>query len=419
MAAPTLQDGGTLQAHNSGTTVTGTLGTHQADDILVVIYGHNTTGNTFTTPSGWTAHPTGRQDTGGEASHCFWKRATSSSETNPATTVSITMTSSIGGYARCYVIRGCVTSGDPFDNTAGNNGASTTPNPPSLTSTGADRLMFYGIYVGDDNTWSSGMPPTNYTQVGRLATTSGGDCMTDAIWRALASAGTEDPAAMTMSASDPWFHWAFAFKPPSGVSITPATETDTAQALSFTKQAISVTLTPAVETDTAQPLTFTQQAQSASITTAVETDVAQPLTFSQGGGDIFVDITPALETDLAQSLGFTQAAISKTLTEAVETDTAQSLGFTQASIQKSLTNASETDAAQTLGFTLGPAIQVGINHATESDAAQALSTTIQAISKTLTPATELDVAQALSVTFGPEEVITAIRKWYISRPGVY
>lgn len=226
--------------------------------------------------------------------------------------------------------------------------------------------------------------------------------------------------------------------------LTAALETDTAQALSFTKNPISKTLGVAVETDTAQALGFTQgPAVSVSINPALETDIAIAISFSQGGGDIFVDITAATETDAAQALVFTQQAIQKTLTQALETDTAQPLAFTQQAIIKSLTQALETDAAQALGFTLGPAISVGITPALETDTAQAFGFTVgPAISlgitpaletdsaqtlgftqgpifKTLTPATELDVAQALSFVGGFEPEITIIRKWFISRFGVY
>lgn len=217
MAAPTLQAEGALAAFASGSVITAVNPAHQADDILVVVFEHNTTGNTFTTPTGWTPHPSGRQDSGAAAAgHCFWKRATGSAETDPSTTVSIAMLTGAGGYGRVYVIRGCETSGDPFDATAVAVANTATPDAPSLTTIGADRLVFYGFAIDDDNTFSAGFPPTGYTGGTHLTTVTGGDCAMNACWKAVAVAGTENPAAATMAASDPWFVWGLAFKPPAG-----------------------------------------------------------------------------------------------------------------------------------------------------------------------------------------------------------
>jgi hypothetical protein len=182
---------------------------------------------------------------------------------------------------------------------------------------------------------------------------------------------------------------------PTAVNLTAATETDTAQAVTFTKTIVK-TLTPATEMDVAQGLdtdhyvtlgvateTDTAQAldadKAATVTTATETDTAQAVSFTQEAGG--VTLTPAVETDAAQALNVDKA---KTLTAATEADAAQSLRVPK------LTAAVETDAAQALdkdkASTLSPAA--------ETDSAQALSVT-KTIFKSLTAATETDAAQAV------------------------
>lgn len=168
------------------------------------------------------------------------------------------------------------------------------------------------------------------------------------------------------------------------ITLTPATETDVAQPLSATK---IVTLTPATETDTAQPLSA---AKVLTLTPATETDAAQPLNILK-----VVTLTPATETDVAQPLSYeiVGGPIERTLTPATETDVAQPLSYLKV---VTLTPAVETDAAQPLSFLK----TVNLTPATETDTAQPL-TILKPL--TLTPATETDVAQPLSYTIVTEE----------------
>lgn len=130
-----------------------------------------------------------------------------------------------------------------------------------------------------------------------------------------------------------------------------------------------VTLTSATETDTAQALSFTKPIRK-TLTVGAEADAAQIISFTQSGGGTPYDITPAVESDVAQPFSFTKT-IYKTLTAAVETSTAQPLSVTHIHY-RTLSPVTETDLAQVLTFT-------------------------KTIYKTLGVATEIDLATALTI----------------------
>lgn len=157
--------------------------------------------------------------------------------------------------------------------------------------------------------------------------------------------------------------------------LTPADETDAAQALDIDK---AVTLGVSSETDTAQALDVDK---ALSITLATETDAAQALDVDKA-----VTLGIASETDVAITLSITHI-IYVTLTLASETDAAQALD-----VDKSLTitQASETDAAQAID--VDKAVTIGTG--SETDSAQALSFFKSLV---ITTATEADSARALDV----------------------
>lgn len=171
------------------------------------------------------------------------------------------------------------------------------------------------------------------------------------------------------------------------VTLTAATETDAAQTLTVVKP-IEVTLTPTAETDAAVALAAVKPV---TVTPATETDAAQALVVTQDGS-IPVTLTPVTETDAAQTLVVVKT-ILKTLTPAVETDAAQTVA---AAKSLAVTAAGETDAAQALAPAKAPALAA----AAETDSAQPLSA-LKPILVTLTPATETDTAVALTMTAPP------------------
>lgn len=112
--AVTLQ--GSLATSGATTTasVTPTLPTHQADDILLVCAWIRTTTGSLATPTNWTAvNAGGTTRSTVSRYHWFWKRATSSAETNPA--IAVQGGASEDKFAQAHVIRGVRTTGNPFE----------------------------------------------------------------------------------------------------------------------------------------------------------------------------------------------------------------------------------------------------------------------------------------------------------------
>lgn len=173
--AVVLQTQGTVSAVTTGN-LSVTLPAYVANDIVVITTAayipNTTTGtNTQSLANPWTKYsPAVTTITGGiiDTEHAFWwARATSSSSLG--TTVSITRPASWdtgndtawGG--RAYVIRGCITTGNPFDQLVA-SALSTAANPPlpAVTVSGVARLVI-AFYVATDNltapTAASGYTP--------------------------------------------------------------------------------------------------------------------------------------------------------------------------------------------------------------------------------------------------------------------
>jgi len=158
VAAPTLQAEGAQNQVTSGT-LTLTLPAHATDDILVSIvlfWLPATAGSAATIPdlAGWTKAGSvmfpGTPD--GEVAF-FWKRAASGAEANPVFTRGASWdTGTDGIYAgRAHVIRGCVTTGDPWDELDATV-AHTTANQAvdAVTVSGSERMVVQFLGKTDD-----------------------------------------------------------------------------------------------------------------------------------------------------------------------------------------------------------------------------------------------------------------------------
>lgn len=202
MAAPTFVDAGTLAGVSSGTTLTTTIpGAATTNDVMVLAL-ESQGSMTFSQPSGWEDFAVAI-DNAAQSTAWFWKRH-DGSESDPSSTTNNTMSGALAGFGRIYVIRGCITTGDPFEDVtmAGAPTLDNNPDTAEITTTGVDRLVMSFVIVDDDNTWSSGNPPTNWSAAGTIATnTTGGDCMMDAIQRTVATAQTVGTATWTGSAA--------------------------------------------------------------------------------------------------------------------------------------------------------------------------------------------------------------------------
>jgi len=224
------------------------------------------------------------------------------------------------------------------------------------------------LWVGDRN-WASAGATGNVT----VADGNSGLSKWGIVMGALRPAGSGQSASLTPAAET---DSAQALGRSKARALTVATETDAAQTLGRKK---AKSLAAAGETDTAQALTH---AKARTLTAATETDAAQSLVRVKAKS-----LTPATETDAAVTL---TPVRRRTLTPATETDAAQPPGRTKA---RSLTPAVETDTAVTLTGGTAGVTYLDLTPAAETDSAVAL---IRVKARTLTPATETDAAVPLS-----------------------
>ena len=196
-----------LAAVNTGLTITPVMPTGiQNNDVAIMPVMVNAQPASLAASAGWTEFGVTISNTN-QSTWWYWKRLTGS-EGNPTLTSGTSFNTSLGGYARLYIFRGCRTSGDPFEVVTmnGTPTTSTTPGSAAITTTGPDRLAVCFALVDDDNTWASGNPPSGWRTCGYLASsTTGGDAMFDAICQTVPTATTVAAVNVgTMSAADYW-----------------------------------------------------------------------------------------------------------------------------------------------------------------------------------------------------------------------
>jgi hypothetical protein len=184
MASPTIQAEGTAGGGTSGAFAV-TIPAHVADDILILqlvawapnsVPSGGTLDNWPTPTGGWT--PLGSQLTLGTEDGkiaWFWKRATASGHTatiGPGADWDSGTDCSFGG--RAWVIRGCITSGDPWDQaTATTVRTAANGTVSAVTVSGTERLVMHFLACSDD--WGTDPTLTGWTAgtVGEI--TSGTD----------------------------------------------------------------------------------------------------------------------------------------------------------------------------------------------------------------------------------------------------
>ena len=240
MAAPSLQaEAAALTVVTSGACAP-TIPTHAADDILVatvLVWVPNTAGTIYDipTPSGW--NKIGSVDLNGATKDgqfaWFWRRAAASGETvsfargttAPGTTAWDTGTD--GAYAaRVDVIRGCETTGNPFDDAVVSaNFTAANQNTPAVTVSGSERtVMFFEVY-STDTTTAQFTARTNFTMgTNRGSTTGTGGGARNARRENVSS--SESATATTHTASTSPRSYAFcgiSFKP-FAIKQTPVAE---------------------------------------------------------------------------------------------------------------------------------------------------------------------------------------------------
>jgi hypothetical protein len=164
--AAAWQASGTLLGALTTADVTPVIPAHAADDILICITANRVVTNTCSTPSedgGWTLLH-GPIDTTAWRTYVFWKRATSGAMTNPLCDWTAT---SADKYAQVHTVRGAITTGSPFANSALTGDVTDPIVVPGVSSTAANQLIIVA-QIGSDNASASvtvsGTDPSSYTQ---------------------------------------------------------------------------------------------------------------------------------------------------------------------------------------------------------------------------------------------------------------
>lgn len=199
-ALPTFVAHGTaaFTATNAATIAPGLPSGWAAGDIHILVAGRGDN-TAMTSLSGWTQLLAANSTTAWRT-EVWWRRAVGG-DTAPTVTFG---SSTIVRGARIYGVRGCATSGSPFDTGAGAptilaNAAAATVSFTNLTTQGANRfILAVGAYEDDPTTVTT---ITNYTQPsGAVAgSTLGNDMMLFEEYRQLAAAGSAGSGNVTVS----------------------------------------------------------------------------------------------------------------------------------------------------------------------------------------------------------------------------
>lgn len=218
-----------ITATASGTTLAVDIPLHVAGDVLVIQGAKN--GAADLTMSGWT-EIVPAQNSANFSTGWWWKRATTGSETATLTS-STSASASDGLYAQCHRFRGCVATGDPFEDATANGSptSSSTPTWATFDTSGPDRLAVLFSIHDDDPGASSGYPPSGWgtPALGSSGTTVGGDCRAMGSWRQYSSASTvTGGTTWTMGGTAYWRVLGLAFLPATTAVVvtgSPATAT--------------------------------------------------------------------------------------------------------------------------------------------------------------------------------------------------
>lgn len=196
MAFPSFISAGAITVDTSGGASTiPTPPAHLANDILLIMT-HNAAGSVMTTATaGWTKI---NEVDGTINVAWFWKRATGAGTAGATVTAAST-----DQFAICYVIRGCITTGDPFEN-ATTHGNGTTADSgaggvqtSAINTTGNDRLVMAFAGIDGNNAFTSINPPAGWTADNNTASATGTGCAFGVISKQEASPVTPE-AQVTM-----------------------------------------------------------------------------------------------------------------------------------------------------------------------------------------------------------------------------
>lgn len=273
--------------------------THAINDILVchaVNYAPNTAGDLadMTIAAGaqtWTAMGTtakfGTTPNIDGTIQQWWRRAESSAETDPTVTRTGDTGADTGFQARVYVIRRCITYGDPWDALSSSGATALTAangTIPAVTVSGLDRLV--AVFLGCMDDQATGGAPSGFSSQVRATFTIG----TDGQFWFLYKDDQFVSSSSIASALDAPVQGGYSF---TGVSFKPANPNDgiatpSAIALSAVTAAPTASgqgvTTPAAIARTAVTPAPTVTGQGVALPTAIALTVVTPAPFVSGSG---------------------------------------------------------------------------------------------------------------------------------------
>jgi hypothetical protein len=203
VAAPTVRASGTA-LFGTASTLTPVIPTHVTDDILLFWAASSANASvtpTHSTPTGFTLLASAVITTGVTRSRisCYWKRATSGSETNQAITFTPTGSTACHHMAVVQSVQGCVTAGNPYENAQTNQAAGASSIGVTRTVSGANRLSFFGAHHADNVASAATEDRTEaYTQHYGTANATGIDGFS-AIWSFGPIGSTGDTATLAFT----------------------------------------------------------------------------------------------------------------------------------------------------------------------------------------------------------------------------
>lgn len=191
--APTFVAAGAGAASaTSGAAIAPGLPTGWAANDIHFMVAHVSANTDFTDPSGWTriSSLVGNNTTA-QRVVCWWRRAVSG---DTAPSISMASASTAVRAARIFGIRGCPTTGDPWDVLSFlANAASATISTTSIDTTAVNTLvMFVGCYEDDP---TAATDPSGYSTDLRYGTTLGNDAAIFEWHKTLSATGAENPSS--------------------------------------------------------------------------------------------------------------------------------------------------------------------------------------------------------------------------------
>jgi hypothetical protein len=270
-------------------------------------------------------------------------------------------------------------------------GASTAPNPPSVTPAANAKNLFIAVAASDDDDDSTAFAPTSYTGEGQgQSAATATACLIQVAYRYVTTGSAEDPGVFTLAASEQWVTQSLCVPPAASsatgtAAVTEAADTSTASGTeTFTG---TVAVTEAVDTSAATGTeTFTG---TAAVTEADDTSSATGTETIAGT----VAATEEADTSTASGTHIENATGTVAATEADDTSTASGT--------ETITGTVTTTEADDTSTAAGTLTITGTVAATEADDTSTASGTVTVpvfgdIAATLHPVSTFEPAAAVS-----------------------